>query len=120
MDISEFSATSDVPPDEFMPSTLPETLELSTPAVCGLLVLPCEVLLSWPAVPELPAPAPPLVAELPSPLALVNPLVAVSLTLPVALAPILPGMSITGDEALLLTPFDPVLPIADAVRLQLI
>jgi hypothetical protein len=46
--------------------------------------------------------------------------VAVSLTLPVALAPILPGMSITGDEALLLTPFDPVLPIADAVRLQLI
>jgi hypothetical protein len=44
--MSEFSATSDVPPDVFMPSTLLEIDELSTDAVCGLPVLPCDVLLS--------------------------------------------------------------------------
>ena len=59
-------------------------------------------------------------AELPPSLPGDDPLVDVLLMLPVASAPMLPGMSITGDDALLLTPFDAVLPIADAVRLQLI
>jgi hypothetical protein len=61
-----------------------------------------------------------LVAVEPVPVLGLLPFVEVELMLPVASAPIEPGRSTVGDDALLETPFDAVLPIAEAVRLQLI